>query len=168
VAVVWNLEEAAFLSLPLPVDELEAFDLMGNPLPVEAVGNRAGVRLLADRPTYLRARSGEAGLLERALAGAEVREVAPIAVVARTVAAGSTEVLVTNWSRSPQDGVIDLPSPAGVASEERVVSAHFQSLAPDETRRFRLESTGAAAARSVRVRVGDREMREVTAQIAGG
>jgi len=167
VAVVWNLDAPARLSLPVPADELEAFDLMGNPMEVEAGGNGANVLLPADRPTYLRTRTGDVGTLEKALAEAEVIEVAPVAVTARMRATGSIEVTVTNRSPRAQDGVVELLFPAGAAPEGWPAPQHFHSLAPGRSRSFRVALPPHSATRAVRVQVGDWEMREITARMAG-
>jgi hypothetical protein len=167
VAVVWNLDAPARPSLPVAADKLEAFDLMGNPMPVEAEGDGAGVDLPADRPAYLRVRRAEAEVLEQALAGAEVGEVAPVAVTARMDAAGNIEVTVTNRSEHAQDGVVEALPSTGAAPEGWPAPQHFHSLAPAESRSFRLPPPGPAAAHAARVRVGDWEMREVVAAAAG-
>jgi hypothetical protein len=167
VAVVWNLDDPARLHLPVSAEQLEAFDLMGNPMPVLVEGARTRVDLPANRPTYLRLRAGESGALEQALSKAEVSEVPPVAITARAGAAGRVEVTVTNRSQQAQDGVVELLPSAGAAPEGWAVPQHFHSLAPAETRSFRL-ALPARGAGGVRVRVGDSGMREVTAQIAGG
>jgi len=168
VAVVWNLDAPARLSLPMAADGLEAFDLMGTPIPVEAEGDRAGVGLPADRPTYLRARAGDAGVFEKALVGAKVRDIAPVAVAAHLGATDSIEVTVTNRSPRAQDGVVQLVPATGAVPEGWPGPQHFHSLAPAESRSFRLPLPGQPAARAVRVRVGDWQVREVTAEITGG
>jgi hypothetical protein len=96
-----------------------------------------------------------------------VQDKAPVAVTARASGRDIT-VTVTSQSQRAQDGVVEILPSADAASEGWPAPQHFCSLAPAESRSFSIALSGAAAARQVRVRVGDREMREVMAEVTGG
>lgn len=61
---------------------------------------------------------------------------------------GKLAVTVTNQSRTAQDGVVEIVPAAGAAQ-------HFHSVAPGESRVLTFATSG-----EIRIRVGDREMRE--------
>jgi hypothetical protein len=147
VCVVWNLNSPTRLKLPILPDGIKAFDLMGNPVAVEAAADRLTVQIPAERPTYLCGGSADLAAWEKALAAAQVADLAPVALEARQ-ANGKLAVTVTNQSRTAQDGVVEIVLAAGVAQ-------HFHSLAPGESRVLTFSQSG-----EIRIRVGDREMRE--------
>jgi hypothetical protein len=146
VCVVWNVNAPTRLSLPIRPEGIKAFDLMGNPVPVEAGADGIGIQIPAERPTYLCGGSADGAAWEKALAAAQVVDVLPVAVEARR-ANGKLTVTVTNQSRTVQDGVVEV-APA-------VAAQHFHSLAPGASRVLTFGQSG-----EIRVRVGDREMRE--------
>ncbi len=146
VCVVWNMNAPTRLSLPIRPEGIEALDLMGNPLTVEAAADGLSVTIPAERPTYLCGGSADVAAWEKAMAAAQVADLVPVALAARQ-ANGKLAVTVTNTSRTAQDGVVEV-APAGAAQ-------HFHSLAPGESRVLTFAQSG-----EIRVRVGDREMRE--------
>ncbi|MDH7570319.1 MAG: hypothetical protein QHJ73_12130, partial [Armatimonadota bacterium] len=149
VAVAWNLSAPATLRLPLRADDLRAFDLMGNPVPVTARGAASELELPAERPVYL---TGAA--LADALGAASVTVDPPVSVTIRRGPGAEERVTVTNRSREGQDGVLDLPTAARADSAWR---KHFHDLEPGKSLSFPLPS----GAREVRVRVGNRETQEL-------
>jgi hypothetical protein len=165
VCVVWNMDAPARLSLPLPASAVQVFDLMGNPVAVVSETNGIAVQLPAERPTYLRGSAGTYALLEKALAAAQMIDAKPIAVTARP-ASGGIEVTVTNRSHISQDGVVEVAPQAGTTPAGWPAPQHFDSLTPGESRSFTFVLPAGAAAGQARVRVGDREMRQVTAALA--
>jgi hypothetical protein len=146
VCVVWNMNAPTRLSLPIRPDGIKAFDLMGNPVPVEATADSLTVQIPAERPTYL-AGGTDVAAWEKALAAVQVADLAPLAVEARH-AGGKLAVTVTNQSPTAQDGIVEVVPAAGAAQ-------HFHSLAPGESRVLTFAQNG-----EIRVRVGDRLMRE--------
>jgi polysaccharide biosynthesis protein PslG len=162
VAVVWNMNLPASLTLSVPSDAVQAFDLMGTPVPLLGSTEGIVVQLPTERPVYLRAKAGQYALLEKALADAKVREEEPVAVSVRPSADG-VEVTVTCQSPAAQDGIVEVLPTTGVAP----TAQQFDSLAPGENRSFAFTLSNKAAAGQVRVRVGNRQMREVTAALSG-
>ena len=162
VCVVWNMNSTAYLTLTVQPDAIQAFDLMGTPVPLMAAKDGIEVRLPSERPVYVRAKAGEYGLLEKTLAAAKVREEAPVAVMARSTADG-VEVTVTCQSPATQDGIVEVLPAVGTAP----AAQQFDSLAPGESRKFAFVLPDKGTAGQARVRVGNRQMREVTAALAG-
>lgn len=147
VCVVWNMNAPTRLSLPMRPEGIKAFDLMGNPMTVEAAADGIEVQIPAERPTYLCGGGADVATWEKALAAAQVADLVPVAVEARQVN-GKLAVTVTNQSRTAQDGVAEIAAAAA--------AQHFHSLAPGESRVLTFAQNG-----EIRVRVGDREMREL-------
>ena len=166
VCVIWNINAPMRLSLPLPSDKLQAFDTMGNAVPVAVEKDRAVVEFPVDRPIYLRCAGGDYALLEKALAGADVAYVAPVAVTAKA-SSGGIEVKVTGRSPTALDGVVDLILARENAPADGPTAQHFQSLGSGESKSFSFALPPDGAVRVVRVRVGDRQMLEVKAQVTG-
>jgi len=160
--VLWNMNMPARCVLPLPMDSVEAFDLMGNPVAIVAEKGGAAVELPTECPMYLRSRSGDAGALEKALAAAQWTDLSPVEVKARPVA-GGMEVIVTSRSNALQDGVIEMAPSAGAAAKDRPTQAFFHSLAPGESRTIKLAVPAGMGEGRLRVRIGDRLMHEVRA-----
>jgi len=159
VCVVWNMNLPARLSLPMRPDAIQVFDLMGTPVPAVAEKDGVVVQLPTERPVYLRCAAGEYGLLEKALAGAQVVDLVPVAVAARQTA-GGVEVTVTSQSKTAQDGIVDIVRPVGATQDVWPAPQYFHSLSPGGSRSFTF-ALPAKGASEVRARVGDREMREV-------
>jgi polysaccharide biosynthesis protein PslG len=158
VCAVWNLNGPARLTLPTPIDSLRAYDMMGNEFPIEVLQHHGTEVLLpAERPVYLSVAAGRYAALEKAIAEAKAVDVPPVAVKT-SAAEGGISVTVSNQSRSPQDGVVELLPPAGDTAVGAPAAQHFQSLKPGESKTFKFTAPGKPA---VRVRVGDREMLEV-------
>ena len=107
MCVVWNTVAPVQLNLSAGPASLQAFDTMGNAVPVVAGKDGAAIQLPAERPTYLRCGAGDYGLLEKAVANARVTYLDPVAVTSKS-AEGGVEVTVTGRSRIPQDGIVDL------------------------------------------------------------
>jgi hypothetical protein len=147
VCVVWNVNAPTRLSLPIRPDGIKAFDLMGNPVTVEARADGIEVQIPAERPIYLCGTGADGAVWEKALAAAQVADLPPVVVESRQ-ANGKLAVTVTNQSRTAQDGVVEVV-PAGAAQ-------HFHSLAPGESRVLSFAQSG-----EIRVRVGDRKIREL-------
>ena len=162
VCVVWNMNVPASLTLTMPGDGVQAFDLMGTPMPLGrlATGGLA-VNVRAEQPIYLRGKPGEQAMLEKALANVQVYEREPVAVTALWWGGGAG-VTITNHSDATQDGIIDMLPASGKAPAPQ----WFDSLAPDESRTFTFAGSNLKDGQ-VRVRVGNRQMREITAAVAG-
>ena len=101
VGVVWNMNLPARLTLPMQPGALQAADLMGTSLPVAAEKDSLVVQLPAERPTYLYCDTGNYAALEKALAGAQMTDVEPVAVTAQRTADG-VQVTVASRSSAPK------------------------------------------------------------------
>jgi hypothetical protein len=178
VCVVWRLDTAAKLDLPMPAlrqaqggpepgrgaaSSMEAFDLMGNSLPL-AASAEGSLALPADRPVYLRARveHGQASeryqALESALAKARVTATDPVTITTRLTAGPHVQVTVTNNGRGLQDGVVELVSP--VVAPQPATPQHFNSLPPGAKASSEFALPAGHGRGEVRVRCGDHEMWE--------
>jgi hypothetical protein len=163
VCVAWHLDATARLDLPIPASSIEAFDLMGNSLPL-AASVEGSLPLPADRPVYLRARveGGQASeryhALEIALAKARVTGTDPITVVTRLTAGPRLQVTITNNGHGLQDGVVELVSPA--VAPQPATPQHFNSLAAGANVSFEFMLPEGHGRGEVRVRCGDHEMWE--------
>ncbi len=167
VCVAWNLNAPARLLLPRRVESLRAFDLMGNEVRVVAGDHGIEVSLPAERPTYLRCRTGDRAVLEDGLAAAKMIDLDAVTVMARP-AAGGVQVTLTGRWRTAQDGVVEvLPSAAAVPTDWPAPQ-HFHSLACGESRSLSFALPVTATAREVRVLVGDRDIQELHAACTGG
>ncbi len=162
VCVAWNMSLPTRLSLPLPAGSLQAFDLMGNTLPMSAEKGRLTVLIPAERPVYLCGAAADYAALEKALAEARVADVDAV-LVKVSPAAGGMRVTVTGASPVAQDGVVEMAPPAGSRPAGWPVPQHFSSLASGEARSFTFALPAGAGESRVRVRVGDRDMQEVRA-----
>ena len=111
----------------------------------------------------MRGGGGDAGLLKKAIAGLQVTDVEPVVVTA-SPSAGGVQVKVTNHSPKPQDGVVELMPATGAAP----AAQHFHSLASGESASFSFALPAKGAAGQVRVRAGDRQMKEVKTPYPGG
>ena len=135
--------------------------MMGNAVKLESPQSGQTLQIPAERPTYLRVTSGDVALLEKALAGMQTTDLAPVEVVVRPSGrGGNVAVTVTGRSRTAQDGVVEIVPTAGSVP----AAQHFQSLANGESRTLKFTMPDSlSSARDVRVRVGDREVQEVKA-----
>ena len=107
VAVVWNSASRANLNLPISPAKLLAFDTMGNPVAVAAVGTNSVIQLPQERPTYLQCAAGDYNLLDAALTGMQGTSLSPITVTARSVT-GGVQVTVTGALSNLVDGIVNL------------------------------------------------------------
>lgn len=156
VCVAWNMNVPASLTLAVPAGAVQAFDLMGTAVPLKATDVGVEVWLPTERPVYLRGKAGEYGLLEKALAEAKVQEEEPVAVTAESAGLDALKVTVTCRSPDAQDGIVEVFPREGATQAPQ----WFDSLAPGERRSFVFPVLVPSGGK-VRVRVGNREMREV-------
>jgi len=161
VGVVWNLNGPARVSLPVRADAVQAFDMMGNALPVVAEKDSAVIQIAADRPAFLRCAAGDAALLRKAVAGMQVKDLDPVVITARPIA-GGVQVTLTGASSSPVDGVLDLIAAASTAPTGWPAPQRFESLASGKSQEFRFTLPNGAAAGQVRVICGNRRLQTVT------
>ncbi len=161
VGVVWNMNFPARLTLAMRPGSLQVSDLMGTPVPVGGEKDGVVVLLPAERPTYLCCEAKDYALLEKALAEAKISELEPIVVKAERTA-GGVRVTVTSQSPAAQDGIVEVLPSAGAVTLGWPAAQHFDSLAPSQSRSFEFAVPDKGMAGQVRVRTGDRQMREVT------
>jgi hypothetical protein len=162
VCVAWNMNLPARLIAPLRPDEVQAFDLMGAEMSLTAERDGVVVQLPAERPVFLRCAAGQYAALEQAIAAGRVVELAPVLVATQRTAEG-VEVTVTSQSKAVQDGIVELLQPKGATP----VSQNLQSLAPGESQELKFSVPDRSAAGEIRVRFGDREMRDLKAAYPG-
>jgi len=167
VGVVWNLNAPARVSLAMRPDAVQAFDMMGNALPVVGEKDSAVIQISAERPAFFKCRAEDAALLKKAVAGMQVKGLDPV-VIKVTPVAGGVQVTLTGASPSPVDGVLDLiaagsKEPTGWPAPQR-----FQSLASGKSQEFRFTLPDGAALGQVRVVCGNRRLQTVTVPYTGG
>jgi hypothetical protein len=164
--VVWNLNLPARVSLPIRPDAVQAFDMMGNAVPVVAEQDSAVIQIPADRPAFLRCSAADAALFRRAVAGMQVKSQDPVVIAARAIA-GGVQVTVTGASPSPMDGVLELVPAANNAPTGWPPAQHFQSLESGKSQEFQLMLPAGSAAGQVRVVCGNRRLRTITVPYSG-
>jgi hypothetical protein len=166
VGVVWNLNTSARVSLAMPPDAVQAFDMMGNALPVVAEKDTAVIQVPAERPVFLRCDAEHSALLKRAVAGMQVKDMDPVVIKAGPVA-GGVQVTLTGASPSPVDGVLDLIPAGSKTPTDWPAAQHFQSLASGQSQEFRFTLPSGAAVSQVRVVCGNRRLQTATAPYTG-
>jgi len=164
VCFVWNIKSSLKLTLPISASKLQAFDTMGNPIPVSGT-TAATVSIPAERPAFLQCALADYNLLDAAVTGMTVTDTGLLVTVARTT--GGVTVTITGQTDNPQDGIVDLipqaaSNPPGWPAAER-----FHSLGKGQSKTFRFTVPNRAAVKEVRVRLGDREIREIRVPYTG-
>lgn len=165
VCVVWNSTAAANLSLSIPAASLQAFDMMGNAIPVGGVGS-ATIQLPRERPVYLKCAAADYNQLDSALTGMTATDVPPFTIVARPIV-GGVQVTLTGQSSSTADGIVDLIPAATKTPPGWPAPQRFQGLGMGESKTFRFVLPNRAAVSQVRVIYGDRRLREVRVPYTG-
>ena len=161
VCVVWNMNTPARLKLSMPPAALQAFDMMGNPLPVAADKDGAVIEIATERPAFLRCGARDSDQMKKALAEMKVKELDQVVIAASPVADG-IQVTVTGASSSLVDGIVsligtELAKPTGWPADQ-----HFQSLALGLSQTFRFSLANKAAVKGVRVKYGNRRLLTAT------
>jgi hypothetical protein len=166
VGVVWNLNLPARVSLPMRPEAVQAFDMMGNALPVVAEKDGAMVQIRAERPAFLKCRAEDSALLRKAVAGMQVKDLDPVAITARPIA-GGVQVTLIGASPSPVDGALDLIPAASNPPTGWPAAQHFQSLELGKSQEFRFTLPDGAAVGQIRVVCGNRRLQTVTVPYSG-
>ena len=166
VCVVWNTASSMNLTLKnLAASKVQAFDTMGNPLPVSGT-NDATVQIAAERPAYLKCAVADYSLLDAALGTMQIAAASP-ALIQATPVVGGVQVTLTGQSSTPVDGILDLIAAAATPPAGWPAAQRFQSLALGKTQTFRFTIPNRAAVSQVRLRCGDRQMIEVRIPYTG-
>jgi hypothetical protein len=161
VGVVWNLNAPARVSLAMRPDAVQAFDMMGNALPVVAEKDSAVIQIPAERPAFLKCRAEDSALLMKAVAGMQVKDLDPVVMTARPIA-GGVQVTLTGAASSPVDGALDLIPAAGKTPTGWPAAQHFQSLESGKSQEFQFTLPNGAAVGQLRVVCGNRRLQTVT------
>ena len=166
VCVVWNTTTALSLSLPISASKLQAFDMMGNAIPVGGSSTKAAVPIPVRRPVYLKCAVEDYNLLDTALAGMQATNVYPVTVTARP-ATGGVQVTLTGASLSLIDGIVDLIPTAASKPAGWPAPQHFQSLALGQTTTLTFVVPKTTPVKTVHVSVGDRQVQDLTVPYMG-
>ena len=166
VSVVWNTATAVSLSLPITASKLQAFDTMGNAIPVVDKTTAAAVQIPANRPVYLECALADYDLLDSALAGMQGTNLYPVTVAARAVT-GGVQVTVTGGAYSLIDGIVDLVPSAPQKPVGWPAAQHFQSLASGQNAILTFVVPKTTPVKTIHVTVGDRQMQDIILPYTG-
>jgi len=166
VCVLWNIDTAVSLSLPIDAAKLQAFDTMGNPIAVTGSSTQASVAIPVRRPVFLRCAAADYSLLDAALAGMRAASVYPVSVSARSVA-GNVLVTLTGTSTAPVDGIVELIPAATAVPPDWPPLQHFHSLQMGRTTTLTFVVPKKKSVKAVRVGVGDRQVQSLTVPFTG-
>ena len=166
VCVVWNTATVLSLSLPISTSKLQAFDMMGNAIPLVASPTKATVPIPVKRPVYLKCAVEDYNLLDTALAGMQATNVYPLTVTARP-ATGGVQVTLTGASTGLVDGIVDLIPTAASKPAGWPAAQHFQSLALGQTTKLTFVVPKTTPVKTVHVSVGDRQVLDLTVPYMG-
>ncbi len=166
--VVWNTCSGMTLTLAIAPGKIQAYDTMGNSLPVGSTNGGAAstVKIAVERPAFIQCAVGDYNTLDTALTGMQVTGLSPVSVVATPVV-GGVQVTLTGVSQAAVDGIVSLipaatPTPAGWPAAQ-----HFQSLALGKSVSFRFALPSKAAVKSVQVVAGNLRLATFTFPYSG-
>jgi hypothetical protein len=159
VCVVWNTTMAVNLSLAISSNKVQAFDTMGNAIPVGGT-TTATIQIPRERPAFVQCAVDDYSLLDSAISGMQITATSPVAITASPVV-GGVQVTLTGASPTPVDGIVDLIPAVTTTPKGWPVAQHFDSLASGKSKSFRFTLPAKAAVSQVRVRAGDLRMVEV-------
>ncbi len=162
---IWNTVSGMTVTLAMAAGKVQAFDTMGNAIPVTGGSTNAMIQIPLQRPTFLQCAIGDYNTLDTALSTMQITAVSPVTITASPVA-GGVQVTLTGASSVPVDGIVSLvsaqpPPPAGWPAAQR-----FQGLASGQSQTLRFTLPARAAVSQIQVTTGDRQLQTVTVPYA--
>jgi hypothetical protein len=165
VCAFWNTSSAMKLTLAIAPSKLQAFDTMGNAIPITGTTN-ATIQVAAQRPTYLQCNIADYSALDTAMSGATATNTCAVNIAAAPVV-GGIQVTLTGASSTPADGIVDLIPAASTTPKGWPPAQWFQGLALGQSTTLRFSLPNKAGVSQVRVRCGDRRMTETRVTYTG-
>ena len=166
--VIWNTGSGMTLTLAIAPTKIQAFDTMGNSIPVGSANGGASstVQIAVERPAYIQCAVGDYSTLDSALTGMQVATLAPVSVVATQVV-GGVQVTVTSTSQASVDGIVSLIPVASKTPSGWPAAQRFQGLALGQTATFRFTVPNRSGVKSVQVVAGNLRMATFTFPYTG-
>ena len=163
---IWNTVSGMTVTLSMDASKVQAFDTMGNAIPVTGGSTSATIQIPLQRPTFLQCAIADYSTFDAALLTMRITAVSPVTITASPVV-GGIQVILTGASSAPVDGIVSLVpaasrTPSGWPSPQR-----FQGLALGQSVTLRFSLPNKAGVEQISLVCGDRQLATFTVPYIG-